>query len=447
MMSVGCYDVKTKTWEAGPDVKDTSFDPYSEFYEDDMKYMDGIVDDVRQAILKSYEKAVVLNKSQEDSFKKKIGEQLLAEVRKTSRLFKKIRGMRKAVSQPRSAEEAIKKRADRRWHIADSAFKLLDKFGYTAVCKECQRIEDGNLAAEEAASAILDSVAKNLAKNTELSEDERTVFSTGTLDEGFGSALRAAALAGMTMAAGLAGAAQKPISHTAAKPAVMRTVKEPSYAGLSRSNMTNLLATIAYNEAMLDWIKDRNDDKLIAILNVVDNRAGKDPNKYASVISKDNQFFSAKHVKGGYTDKTYKTYDPNDEAKAEGGRLSPRQKECWAMSQKYAQDMLDKKLPSKIGNRNMIANKKKDNAASYKAWGKNCDLEIGDHAFGYDPAHDPNAKTVKKTVKNTPKEYVVKTGDTLSAIAKAHSTTADKLAKKNGLKDPNKIKVGQKLKI
>ena len=117
------------------------------------------------------------------------------------------------------------------------------------------------------------------------------------------------------------------------------------------------------------------------------------------------------------------------------------------MSQKYAQDMLDKKLPSKIGNRNMIANKKKDNAASYKAWGKNCDLAIGDHAFGYDPAHDPNAKTVKKTAKNTPKEYVVKAGDTLSAIAKAHSMTADKLAKKNSLKDPNKIKVGQKLKI
>lgn len=50
--------------------------------------------------------------------------------------------------------------------------------------------------------------------------------------------------------------------------------------------MINLLATIAYNEAMLDWMKDRNDDKLIAILNVIDNRAGNDPNKYTSVISK-----------------------------------------------------------------------------------------------------------------------------------------------------------------
>ena len=89
---------------------------------------------------------------------------------------------------------------------------MLDKFGYTAVCKECQRIEDGKLDAEEAAHVILESVAKNLAKNMALSEDERTVFSTSTLAEGLGSALRAAALAGMTMTAGLAGAAQKPVS-------------------------------------------------------------------------------------------------------------------------------------------------------------------------------------------------------------------------------------------
>ena len=100
--------------------------------------------------------------------------------------------------------------------------------------------------------------------------------------------------------------------------------------------------------------------------------------------------------------------------------------------------MLNKKLPSKIGNRNMIANKGKDNAASYNAWGKKCDLVIGDHTFGYDPTHDPNVKKVK----NTPKEYVVKAGDTLGAIARTHNTTADKLAKKNGLKDMNKIKVG-----
>lgn len=44
-------------------------------------------------------------------------------------------------------------------------------------------------------------------------------------------------------------------------------------------------------------------------------------------------------------------------------------------------------------------------------------------------------------------EYKVKKGDTLSAIAKKYGTTFQKIAKDNGIKDPNKIIVGQKLKI
>ena len=54
-----------------------------------------------------------------------------------------------------------------------------------------------------------------------------------------------------------------------------------SYRGLSYANMTNFLGGIAYNEAMADWKKSgRNDDCLIAILNVVDNRGGGDPDNY-----------------------------------------------------------------------------------------------------------------------------------------------------------------------
>ncbi|MFH9236022.1 peptidoglycan-binding protein [Streptomyces globisporus] len=43
--------------------------------------------------------------------------------------------------------------------------------------------------------------------------------------------------------------------------------------------------------------------------------------------------------------------------------------------------------------------------------------------------------------------YTVKKGDTLTSIADAHKTTPDALAKLNGLKDPNKLSVGQKLKV
>lgn len=41
--------------------------------------------------------------------------------------------------------------------------------------------------------------------------------------------------------------------------------------------------------------------------------------------------------------------------------------------------------------------------------------------------------------------YMVKKGDTLTAIAKAHGTTVSKLAKVNAIKDVNTIRVGQLL--
>lgn len=42
-------------------------------------------------------------------------------------------------------------------------------------------------------------------------------------------------------------------------------------------------------------------------------------------------------------------------------------------------------------------------------------------------------------------KYMVKKGDTLSAIAKAYGTTVSKLAKVNAIKDVNNIRVGQLL--
>lgn len=52
----------------------------------------------------------------------------------------------------------------------------------------------------------------------------------------------------------------------------------------------------------------------------------------------------------------------------------------------------------------------------------------------------------KKTTSTTT-IYIVKAGDTLSGIAKKHNTTVDALVKKNGIKDKNKIYIGQRLKV
>lgn len=57
----------------------------------------------------------------------------------------------------------------------------------------------------------------------------------------------------------------------------------------------------------------------------------------------------------------------------------------------------------------------------------------------------PNVKRVSKPV--VAKTYTIKKGDNLSSIAKRYGTTVGSLASKNGIKNPNFIKIGQKLNI
>ena len=71
----------------------------------------------------------------------------------------------------------------------------------------------------------------------------------------------------------------------------------------------------------------------------------------------------------------------------------------------------------------------------------------------YNGISNPNKINVGQVIKiptsSTSKitTYTVKNGDTLSAIAKKYNTTYQKIAKDNNIKDPNKIHVGQKLVI
>lgn len=44
-------------------------------------------------------------------------------------------------------------------------------------------------------------------------------------------------------------------------------------------------------------------------------------------------------------------------------------------------------------------------------------------------------------------EYIVRKGDTLSAIARSYNTTVDAIASANGIRNPNFIQVGQTLRI
>lgn len=56
-------------------------------------------------------------------------------------------------------------------------------------------------------------------------------------------------------------------------------------------------------------------------------------------------------------------------------------------------------------------------------------------------------KNEKHTKREVAKVYVIKQGDTISAIAKKYKLSTKRLLQINGIKDTNKIKVGQTLKF
>jgi LysM repeat protein len=63
------------------------------------------------------------------------------------------------------------------------------------------------------------------------------------------------------------------------------------------------------------------------------------------------------------------------------------------------------------------------------------------------PASEPGTGGTGTTTGTGTGTYTVKKGDTLSAIAKAHSTTVAKLTSLNSLADPDDLAIGQKLKV
>lgn len=68
--------------------------------------------------------------------------------------------------------------------------------------------------------------------------------------------------------------------------------------------------------------------------------------------------------------------------------------------------------------------------------------------YEQEAAHKPDTpETPAPSPENTEEVYIVKSGDTLSAIARKYNTTYQKLAAYNGIANPNLIYVGQKIKV
>jgi hypothetical protein len=145
---------------------------------------------------------------------------------------------------------------------------------------------------------------------------------------------------------------------------------------------------------MLDHIsknakgKKYDDRALTCVIWTIINRAGGDANKFASVILRPSQYYSAKHIINGKNLKNYIFYHPE----------KGYSKITWNKCQEFAKLAIEGKLPMpkddkgvEFGKRNMIANKEIDNSDSYESWGKYSDFTLGGstkHHFGYEKSQD-----------------------------------------------------------
>lgn len=80
-------------------------------------------------------------------------------------------------------------------------------------------------------------------------------------------------------------------------------------------------------------------------------------------------------------------------------------------------------------------------------WGNGVTRKAKLKAAGYDYNAVQAAVNAKASKENAAVYYIVRRGDTLSAIAKKYGTTVATIQKLNGIKDANKIHVGQKIRV
>ena len=182
MMSVGCYNFLEKKWEVGPELKKPGFDPISEYYPKGMKLVKSIIDDIRSIILDIYEQAFVMKKSSDERFLKQEEKELYKKLAEAGKIYKKMKKARSVYKQdPKSKEEALKMRSDKKWHVTDASFKFLDKFGYVSILKQFCVYDDAKQAGEplplqQVLEEILDGIRTNIANNKQLNDSEKRMF-------------------------------------------------------------------------------------------------------------------------------------------------------------------------------------------------------------------------------------------------------------------------------
>ena len=174
-MSVGCYNLIEDKWEVGPELENEEFNPYSAYYKEVQKMSGKILADIRDILLRAYEKAVVckkLNDGKKLDMLDAEANELKSILGEASSLFADIRKMRKVYSSPRSREEALKFRKSKKWKIADASFKMMDKYGYTAIMRSFAELTNSEEAIPSSVLAddVLATVKEFIGNEQKLSE-------------------------------------------------------------------------------------------------------------------------------------------------------------------------------------------------------------------------------------------------------------------------------------
>jgi len=205
-----------------------------------------------------------------------------------------------------------------------------------------------------------------------------------------------------------------------------------SYDGLNASNTVNMIARTLFAEA---GGKDEGTEGRKAVLSVIWNRANHDVNNIKRVITKPAQFSCWNKYSGGWTDKDYRFSIPSSTIPGPG--YIPTNKRIWDECVALATEVVDGKFKSTIGNMNSYLNKAKAKKSALDTWGQLCTKKIGSHHFGFVKSNQ---------LKPALKIHVVKSGDSLSKIAKEHNIDVPTILAKNpNIKDPNRISIGQKI--
>jgi hypothetical protein len=282
-------------------------------------------------------------------------------------------------------EDALKKRESKKWKIADSSFKLLDKFGYLKILKNFSKIYENikDYDMKTTANYVVNSIKDNKSINENIDESISSVRKY----------LAIAALLAIPSFLPQDALAQnlsrvKPSQFYAYTTDVQKAIDEAAldkklYGGYTATNVINMITRTLYVEGHAEGTDGRK-----AILSVILNRCGNDKNYIAAVIKEPSAFSCWRKM----TDEDWNKFKYKIPTT---GTLeivkNKNNRKIWHECSKLAVQLFQEKFKSTIGNRNSYLNPKKASEKARNSWGKDMQSqkEIGNHKFGYLREHDP----------------------------------------------------------